>query len=126
MAEVLLVGKDWTTRALLRAQLIEEGVDVEAHDGVVSALESLEGNSALPVLVIADLSASDNPSRDADQLATWAKDISIWVIASPSVIVEKGLKGRGFQMILFRPVDMNELVRQVRERFGESGRAPTA
>ncbi len=119
MPEVLLAGKDWTTRALLRAQLIEEGVDVEAHDGVASAIESLEANPALPVLVIADLSASDDPSRDADQLARWAKDISIWVIASPSVIVEKGLKGRGFEMALFRPVDMNELVRQVRERLGQ-------
>ncbi len=117
MAEVLLVGKDWTTRALLRAQLIEERVDVEAHDGVASAVDSLKAGPALPVLLIADLSASDNPSRDADQLARWAKDISIWVIASPSLIVEKGLKGRGFEMILFRPVDMNELIREVHRRL---------
>ncbi len=117
MAEVLLVGKDWTARALLRAQLIEEGVDVEALESVTSAVESLEADPALPILLIADLSTSDDPSRDADLLATWAKDISIWVIASPSLILEKGLKGRGFQMILSRPVDVNELIRQVRERL---------
>ncbi len=56
MNRVLLVGKDWQARALLRAQLIEEGLKVEAHETVQEAVESLEMSPLLPGLLVADLS----------------------------------------------------------------------
>ena len=69
MAQILLVGEDWRTRALLRAQLIEEGLDVEAHESVGAALGDSEDASLLPLLLVADVSASGNPARELDQLA---------------------------------------------------------
>ncbi len=117
MAEVVLAGKDWKARALLRAQLIEEGLGVEAHESVGAALESLEASPGLPGLLIADLASSDNPSADADQLASWTALIPIWILASHTLIVDKSLKGRGFEMILFRPVDLRELVAQIKQRL---------
>ncbi len=117
MAEVVLAGKEWKARALLRAQLIEEGLDVEAHESVGAALESLEPSPILPGLLIADLASSDDPSADVDQLASWTGQIPIWIIASRAMIVEKSLKGRGFEMVLFRPLDLHELVDQIKQRL---------
>ena len=116
MNRVLLAGKDWQARALLRAQLIEEGVDVEAHETVSDASSSLEASEVLPALFIADLFASDNPTADIDELAKWTHDVPVWIIASHSMIAEANLKGRGFELILFRPVDLGELVGQIKKR----------
>lgn len=117
MTQVLLAGKDWKARALLRAQLIEEGLEVEAHETVSAALESLAGSSLLPALLVADLFASDDPSAELDQLASWTNQIPIWIIASRSLVVEKGLQGHGFEVILYRPVDVGELVEQIKRRL---------
>ncbi len=116
-SRLLLVGKDWQARALLRAQLIEEGLDIEAHESVAEAVESLESAPALPALLLADLSSSDQPSAEADQLAAWARDLPIWVVASRTVILDRTLRGRGFEMIFYRPVDMEELIAQIRRRM---------
>ena len=116
MTQVFIAGKDWQARALLRAQLIEEGVDVQAFETVAEALASLDASEFLPGLLVADLSASDNPPADIDQLVGWANQLPIWVIATHSMIAEKTLKGRGFEMILFRPVNLGELVGQIKQR----------
>ena len=117
MAKVLLVGKDWQARALLRAQLIEEGASVEAYETVEEALAQLECRSVLPALLIADLSASDHPSADIESLTVWAIRIPIWIIASHTSSVKGGLEGRGFETLLFRPVDMGKLVQQIQQRL---------
>ena len=117
VAQVLLAGKDWQARALLRAQLIEEGVSVEAYETVDDALAQLEWCFPLPALLIADISASDNPAVDVERLTMWAKRIPIWIIASHTSIVKGGLEGRGFETILFRPVDMGKLVQQIQQRL---------
>lgn len=116
MNRVLIVGKDWQARALLRAQLIEEGVDVEAHESVSDAISSLEASAVLPALFIADLFDSDHPAADIDELAKWSQDVPVWIIASHSMITDANLKGRGFELILFRPVDLGELVGQIKRR----------
>lgn len=111
------MGKDWKARALLRAQLLEEGFEVEAHETAGAALEGLERQPYLPALLIADLSASDNPDAEVNQLASRAGRIPIWIIASRTLDVEGGLEGRGFERIFFRPVDAGELVKQIKQRL---------
>jgi DNA-binding response OmpR family regulator len=119
VAQVLLAGKDWQARALLRAQLIEEGVRVDAYEAVGEALGQLELYSVLPTLLIADISASDHPSADVEGLTMWAKRLPIWVIASHTLNVKGGLEGRGFETLLFRPVDMRKLVAQIQQRLSQ-------
>jgi len=116
MARIFLAGEDWQARALLRAQLLEEGLEVEAHETVGDAVASLESRRLLPDLFLADISMSDDPARDVDLLAAWTKQVPIWVVASHNLIAEGSLKGRGFEMILFRPVDVGELVEQIKRR----------
>jgi CheY-like chemotaxis protein len=117
VSQVFLAGKDWQARALLRAQLIEEGVSVEAYETVEEALAQLELYSVLPALLIVDISASDHPSADAECLTSWAKRIPIWVIASHTLSVKGSLEGRGFEMLLFRPVNVGKLVEEIQQRL---------
>jgi len=118
VAQVFLAGKDWQARALLRAELLEEGVSVEAFETVREALAQIEFYPDRPPLLIAEVSASDHPSADVDSLASWATRIPIWIIASHTSSVTGGLDGRGFERILFRPVDLGKLVEQIRQRLG--------
>jgi len=117
MSQIVIAGKDWQSRALLRAQLLDEGFDVEAHETIPEALVTLEPGTGLPDLFIADISASDDPSADVEALSAWSRKVPIWIIASRAYIIEKGLKGHGFEMILLRPVDVNELVDQIKQRL---------
>ena len=105
---------------MLRAQLLEEGFEVEAHETVREALESLESGPRPPDLFLADVSSSDDPSADVEALAAWSRKVPIWIIASRSFIIEKGLRGHGFEMILLRPVDVGELVDQIKQRLEEN------
>jgi CheY-like chemotaxis protein len=114
---ILIAGKDWQTRALLRAQLLEEGFEVEAHKTISDALAALEPGPSPPDLFLADISQSDDPFADVEGLAAWSKKVPIWIIASRVLIVEKGLRGRGFEMTLLRPVDVGELVDQIKQRL---------
>ena len=68
-------------------------------------------------MLVADLFASDDPATEIDQLARWAPQIPTWIIAGRNMIAEKRLQGRGFEVILFRPVDMGELVEQIKQRL---------
>jgi DNA-binding response OmpR family regulator len=119
VSQILITGKDWQARALLRAQLLEEGFEVEAWENIPEALAALGLGTNLPDLLIADISASDEPSADVEALSAWSPKIPIWIVASRTYIVEKGLGGHGFEMILLRPVDVGELVDQINQRLEE-------
>ena len=117
MDRVVLVSKDWQTRALLRAQLLEEGLDAVAFESAGEAIEDSSQSATLPALLIADLASSDDPTGEAELLTAWARQIPIWIIASHNLIVDKKLKGRGFEVILFRPIDVGEVVEQINCRL---------
>lgn len=114
MARVILAGNEWQARALVRAQLLEEGVEVAAYPTANEALEGM--GELLPALLVADLTESDDPAAEIEALAKWTKQIPVWIIASRALIVGKGLRGRGFEMILYRPIDARELVEQIKRR----------
>ena len=112
-----MAGKDWQARALLRAQLIEEGVNVEGYETVAEALAQLELRSVLPALLVADISGSDHPLTDVECLASWTGRLPVWIIAGHTSSVKGGLEGRGFEKVLLRPVDMGKLVLQIQQRL---------
>jgi len=118
VAQVFLAGKDWRARALLRAQLLEEGVEVEGYETVQEAVAQLDLHHDLPALLIADISSSDHPSADIECLTTWARRLPIWIIASRTSTLKASPEGRDFDMLLYRPVDMGKLVEQIRQRLG--------
>lgn len=117
MPVILLISENWTTRALLRAQLIEEGFSVEAHESMVPALGSLWARREMPSLMIADLYESENPTKDISILAQWTALVPVWVMAAHGVIDAGALEGRSFEKVLFRPLDMKSLLREIKERL---------
>jgi len=118
VSRILIAGKDWQARALLRAQLLEEGFEVDAHESVADALAALALGTGPPDLLVADISASDDPSAGVEALTAWSRRVPIWIIASRTYILEKGRRGHGFEMTLLRPVDVGELVDQIKRRLG--------
>jgi DNA-binding response OmpR family regulator len=117
MPGVFLIGKEWTTRALLRAQLLEEKVDVEAFETVGEAKQILDADRPSPSLIVADLSSSLDPDGDAESLARLACAIPIWIIAGKTVIVSKNFGECGFERVLLKPLDAGELVEQIKRRL---------
>jgi DNA-binding NtrC family response regulator len=116
MARIFLVSRDWHLRALLRAQLLEEGLEVKAFEESGSALAGLETAEEFPTLLVADLSSADNPEREAELLSYWANQFPIWVISSHMLAGDADLTGPGFERILSRPIDLGEFVEDVKHR----------
>jgi len=117
MSRVLLVGKHWTARTLLRAQLIEDGLDVEARESVQGAVARLQASKVMSRLLVADLSQSENPTEDVSPLSQWSKLVPTWVMAGHGVVDAEALEGRGFEKVLFRPLDMGKLGQQIKKRL---------
>jgi hypothetical protein len=115
MAEVVLVGKDWRTRALLRAQLLEEDIRVEAYESLQDALQALV--PSLPALLVADLTASDDLMADIHSLADWTARVPTWILASRSPHVAKELEGHNFERVFFRPIEVGQLVGLIKRRL---------
>ncbi|HLW79235.1 MAG TPA: hypothetical protein VKU44_06510 [Terriglobia bacterium] len=125
MIPVLLAGRDWKTRALLRAQLIEEGVEVRAFESAAEAIEAAQKETGPAPLLIADLTESADPTAEIRQLGSWSARLPIWIIARRSGSGAPDLEGRGFEAVLFRPIDVGELVEQIKRRVkGQSGLGP--
>ena len=117
MAQILISGKDWTARALLRAQLIEEGFDVEAFEDAREVVRLLWASQTMPSLLIADLFESAAPAADAVLLAGWAKLVPIWILAGHGSGETVLPEGQGFERVLFRPLDIGKLVQEIKERL---------
>ena len=117
MAQILIVGKDWTARALLRAQLIEEGFEVEAYEDVQEVVDRLWGSAEMPSLLIVDLFECEKPAEDIATVSHWAKLLPVWILTGHGTAGAGELEGQGFERIHFRPIDVGTLVRDIKERL---------
>lgn len=117
MAQILISGKEWTPRALLRAQLIEEGFDVEACEDVQTVVDRLWGSREMPSLLVVDLFESKKPVEDVATLSHWAKLLPVWILAGHGTAGAGTLEGQGFERVLFRPLDIGKLVLEVKARL---------
>jgi CheY-like chemotaxis protein len=117
MAQILISGKDWSGRALLRAQLIEEGFDVEAFEDVKAGVERLWGSREMPSLLVVDLFESVNQVEDMATLSHWAKLLPIWLLAEHGTAGAGMMEGRGFERVLYRPLMVGKLVQEIKVRL---------
>jgi DNA-binding response OmpR family regulator len=118
---IIIAGEDWQSRAMLRAQLLEDGFAVEAHETIAEALAVLERETVLPEMMLADVSASRDPAADLTALAPWSHKIPLWIIASRAYRLDEGLHDHAFEIILPRPVDVGELVDRIKQRMADPG-----
>jgi DNA-binding response OmpR family regulator len=113
---VLLVARDWRTRALLRAQLIEEGLAVKAFESIWDATGALGERSEELGLVVVELLGRES-AEEIEQLSAWAARVPVWVIASRSLAGEAWLEKCGFEAVVFRPIDVGDLVERIKRRI---------
>ncbi len=117
MADLVLVGKGWKARALLRAQLLEDGVKVEAYESLEDARGSL--GYSMPTLLVADLTASHYTAADIRQLAIWATSVPTWIIGSRSERIWSDPITSSFERIFLLPVDVGKLTSLIEQRIRE-------
>ncbi len=111
MPDVVLIGKEWKLRALLRAQLLEEGIAVEAYETPADAAYAAASG---PALIIADITSSGNPESELESLAHWARFRPTWVVASS---VKEGVNPERFERVIYKPLRLGDLISEIEDRL---------
>jgi DNA-binding response OmpR family regulator len=125
---ILLIAADWQFRALVRAQLLEEGYEVQAFPDLEVALFHLERSEARPQLALVD---SQGLRIEPDAVSR------VWqlIVAEGPLLLCAGLLDRGIldragmppARLLVRPFSVGDVVAEVR-RMGiwpQAGRTDT-
>ncbi len=106
MPIVFVIGKDWTLRAGVRAELREMGVEALGMESVDDAARAIAGGIA-PSAVVLEATTGDAASPAMSLLA---KRVPLLVVASrtePTTAIE------GAAAVLYRPVRVGEVVARV-------------
>lgn len=109
--DVVLLGAEWPTRALVRAQLIEEGYEVIATDAWPIPRQFLQPGLK-PRLVIVDLQGLPEPHTVLDDLAVLIKPEHVLVVTALGTVTANEIRDRGFHLVS-RPASVGEIVAAV-------------
>jgi DNA-binding response OmpR family regulator len=106
--DIVLLDVHWPRRALLRAQLIEEGYEVVATDEWPTARTYVQA-LLKPRLVIVDLQELPDAERVLDELQSSIQPRHILVLTALGTISPDQLRTHGFHT-LARPAAVSEIV----------------
>lgn len=109
--DVVLLGAEWKTRALIRAQLIEEGFEVVATDTWPMMRGHLRPGLK-PRLAVVDLKDLDEPGRVLRDLAVLMKPERVLVLAATATVSSSEVSRLGFH-VLRRPLTVATIVATV-------------
>lgn len=110
--DVLVVGAEWPTRALLRAQLLEDGFNTLAADAWPPPRELLTGETR-PRLVVVDLRGLTDPQTVVREARLWVGAEHVLVIASMATLSPDVLRQSGVHVIE-RPASIRHIVSRAR------------
>ena len=110
--DVVLLGAEWKPRALIRAQLIEEGLEVVAADTWAIMRRHLRPG-AKPRLALVDLRGLEEPGQVLRDLAVLMKPERVFVLAAAATVPRPVIARLGYQ-ILDRPITIAAIVAAVR------------
>ncbi|MGH9862096.1 MAG: hypothetical protein ACRD35_01585 [Candidatus Acidiferrales bacterium] len=116
MKTVLVVGRDWQFRALVRAQLREEGFEALGFDSLNDAQEETTG-AAPPALVVID--TTETSPEEKQQMAELAERLPVLVVAA----AQESL-GNARLQVLRRPGAVSTVVKEA-ERIVASPANPS-
>jgi DNA-binding response OmpR family regulator len=105
---VVLLGAEWRARALLRAQLIEEGYEVAAFD-VWSAAKRYLQSGFDPRIAIVDLRTLPDPRRVLAELGALITPDRVLVVTALGTLSSDEIRRQGFCAIA-RPVSVAEVL----------------
>ena len=106
--DVALVGPEWPTRTLLRAQLLEERYEVVATDTWPIPTQYLRPGMK-PRVVIIDLHGLEEPHTVLAELRVLFKPEAVLVITALGTIASEEIRRLGFRVIA-RPTSVGEIV----------------
>jgi hypothetical protein len=106
--DIVLLAAEWQPRAMLRAQLIEEGFEVVATDTWIEMRRLLRPPSR-PLLAIVDLQGSPDPDRMLNDLATIMKPGRVLVLTAIGTVLPDHIQARGFRVVR-RPITIGAVV----------------
>ena len=106
--DIVLLGPEWRERALLRAQLIEEGYDVIAIDAwPIPTLYRQPGMT--PRMMIIDLRGLPDPRATLDGLRVVIPPERVLVVTALGTLTADEIRRLGFRTIE-RPATIGEIV----------------
>jgi hypothetical protein len=120
--DIVLLGAEWQARALLRAQLIEQGFEVIAVDTWPLMRRHLRPGHK-PRLAIVDLQGLQQPEQALDDLRILMDPRAVLVLSGIGTVAPAKIEGLGFQ-VLNRPVTIGSVV-AVAERAIRQSQAPS-
>lgn len=110
--DIVLLGAEWRTRALLRAQLIEEGFDVVATDTWPEARRHLRPGMK-PRLVIVDVQELPDAERVLDDLRVLMKPDRVLILSAMSTVSDEEIQRLGFHAVK-RPIAIERIIEVVK------------
>jgi len=111
--DIVLLGAEWKTRALLRAQLIEEGFEVLATDTWPMMRRYLRPG-AKPRLALVDVKGLDEPEQVLRDLAALMKPDRVLVLTAAATVPLAEISRLGFRVVR-RPLTIAAVVSAVKE-----------
>jgi hypothetical protein len=106
--DVVILGPEWPNRALLRAQLIEEGYDVVALDAWPIPREYRRAELK-PRVMIVDLHGLPDPRNVLDELRYVIQPDRVLVVTALGTLAADEIRSLGYHVIA-RPASVGEIV----------------
>lgn len=105
--DILLIGREWRSRALARAQLLEDGFDVIAVESWREAGPILRSKSR-PLVVVFDLAGEPRPAAILKTLRRLISGDRVLVLTAAGALRSDEIRQLGFQEVLARPFSVGE------------------
>jgi hypothetical protein len=114
--DIVLLATEWQPRALIRAQLIEEGLTVVATDTWPMMRRHLRPGMK-PRLAFIDLKGLSEPATVLADLHVLMKPDRVLVLTADGTVPQADVARLGFHA-LSRPISIDDIVRSVWQKIG--------
>jgi len=114
VGEILLIAEDWQFRALVRAQLLEEGFEIRALPTLETALAYLVRSGKQPRLTILDTQDVEIEARPLQDLWRLTGEVPLLLCGSALSQVTPSQEGMPPARVLLRPFRVGDVVQEVR------------
>jgi DNA-binding NtrC family response regulator len=111
--DIVFLDADWQSRALIRAQLIEDGFEIVATESWTMMRRHLRPASK-PRLALIDLKDLADPQDVLRDLRVLMKPERVLVLSATGTIPREDIERLGFH-VMPRPFVIEDLIREVRK-----------
>ena len=111
--DIVFLDADWQSRALIRAQLIEDGFEIVATESWTMMRRYLRAGSK-PRLALIDLKELADPQDVLRDLRVLMKPERVLVLSAIGTIRREDIERLGFH-VMPRPFVIEDLIREVRK-----------